>query len=77
MGFLKRLVIQPIEVQAQDAWDRGDLAFANRLHFRPLKGDADLAQKIHAVEAIGWKLHSRVLEGEGLERSWHLLFQRP
>ncbi|MGW1086397.1 hypothetical protein ACWD4L_08600 [Streptomyces sp. NPDC002596] len=36
-----------------------------------------MAAAIGRVEAIGWKLHSQELEGQGLQRCWNLLFTQP
>ena len=83
MGFIKKWLakngMQPIDEGARDAFKRGDTAFTYRFHPSPFQGtqDADVAREINNVEAIGWKLHSRELEGAGLQRCWNLTFVRP
>lgn len=77
--LLKKIAVKGIDEAAADAWERGDAAFANRFHPNPFQrnADADVAAAIGRVEALGWKLHSRTLEGTELERCWNLLFVRP
>ncbi|WP_327268824.1 hypothetical protein OG233_14200 [Streptomyces sp. NBC_01218] len=77
--LLKKIAIKPIDEAAAEAWARGDAAFTNRFFPSPSprNRDADVAAAIGQVEALGWKLHSRTLEGEGLQRCWNLLFIRP
>ncbi|MGW0785740.1 hypothetical protein [Streptomyces sp. NPDC002913] len=77
--LLKKIAIKSIDEAAAEAWGRGDAVYSNRFFPSPLQRqpDADVAAAIGRVEALGWKLHSRTLEGTGLERCWNLLFVRP
>ncbi|MGW6583457.1 hypothetical protein ACWF76_29445 [Streptomyces globisporus] len=77
--LLKKIALKSIDDLAAEAWERADAVFANRFFPSPSprNRDADVAAAIARVEAIGWKLQSRQVEGEGLQRSWSLLFVRP
>lgn len=75
--LLGKLAVPPIEVAAGDAWKAGQTVFIRKFHPRPGKNDADLAQAVQDVEALGWKLASSQFEGTGLQRHANLVFTRP
>lgn len=82
LNWQRKNGIVPIDVGAGDAFKRGDTTFTYRFHPNPFKGagigqETDVADAINKVEAFGWRLHSRELEGTGLDRRWHLVFVRP
>lgn len=74
--FLKKLAIPPIHEAAADAWERGDSVFVRKFFPSPTKHDADMAEAVQAVTAIGWTLASSQFEGTGLQRHANLVFTR-
>ncbi|MFE2560006.1 hypothetical protein ACFXGT_29110 [Streptomyces sp. NPDC059352] len=82
MGFVKKWLakngMHSIGDGARDAIKRGDTTYAYRFHPSPRMNpqEPDVTRAINEVEALGWKLHSRELEGSGLQRCWNLTFTR-
>ncbi|MFF8607214.1 hypothetical protein ACF06X_14860 [Streptomyces sp. NPDC015346] len=76
--WLAKNGIQSIDDGARSAHERGDTTFTYRFHPSPFKAvkDSEVNGAINRVEVLGWKLHSRELEGLGLERCWNLTFAR-